>query len=241
MVYTQYVLDSTTALDTNAPEWPVSQNPYVGRFKIISTHVPSSFHTTGTNNNTVAIRENGTVRYVTIPVGDWNAATFPPILQAALGGAYTVEYDEAQRNMVINNPNVNFSILGLAGGTTAYQILGKGRDNESMPSTSWQGQAVSNFSGPSSLLLTCNQLPTKDMVFVNNQSINAIALVDLTSPQGAYCHWRNPGSFLDMGTNLSYMKMRFLDPHTMQQIDFRGLGFTIQMATLDEDDPVTYN
>ena len=66
------------------------------------------------------------------------------------------------------------------------------------------------------------------MVFVNNQSIRCIALVDLNSPQGSYVHWRNPGSVLEMGYNLSYATFRFLDPQTLRQVDFRGASFSLQ-------------
>ena len=241
-MYSLYVLDSTSADNTNAPTFPIASNPYVARFKVLSCHVPSSFRSTGTNNNQIAIREEGNgVRMVQIPVGDYNAASIVPALKSALGGTYDVVYDETQRNLKITNPNVPFSILGLQSGTTAYQLLGKGRDNESVSSNTFQGKAVSNFSGPSSLLLVCNELLTKDVIYVNNQSINLIGLVNLTSQHGSFIHWLNPGSYLEMGANLSYARFRFLDPSTLQEIDFRGLGFSLQLAVLsDLDDAVMY-
>ena len=237
MVYSHFIFDSTTAQDTNAPTFPLAQNPYVSRFKILSCHIPLTFRTTDTHNNQIAIRENGgDVRFVTIPVGDYTAASMPGVLKSVLGGTYDVVYDEVQRNLKITNPNVNFSILGLASGTTAFRILGKGRDNDSTAANSWQWTAISNFSGAHSLLLVCNELLTKDVTYVNNQTINCIGMVELNSPNGSYMHWRNAGSYLDMGTNLSYCKFRFLDPSTLREVDFRGAGFQIQMAILSDDD-----
>ncbi|KAJ3052674.1 hypothetical protein HK097_005877 [Rhizophlyctis rosea] len=191
---------------------------------------------TGNHNNQIAIREGSAVRYVKIPVEDYNAQSLPGVLKTALGGDYDVVYDKAQRNIRISNPNVTFSILGLAGGTTASSILGKGRENESTPANSFQGNGISNFSGTSSLLLVCNKLLTQDVIFVNNQSVRCVALIDLNSPNGAYCHWRNPGGWLDMGANLSYATFRFLDPGTLQEIDFRGMGFTLQLGVMSDDD-----
>ena len=239
MVYSLFVLDSSTADNPNAPTFTIARNPYVAKFKVVSCHLPSSFRTTGNHNNRIAIRENGVVRTVTIPPGDYSSATMPAAIKSALGGDYNVTYDETNRNIKITNPNVSFSILGLQGGTTAFAQLGNGRDMESNAGNTFQGNAVSNFTGPSSLLLVCNELLTRDMVLLNNQSLNAIALVDLTAPQGSYVHWKNSASFLDSGVSVGYCTFRFLDPQTLNQIDFRGLNFTIQLAVCSDDDDVT--
>ena len=236
MVYSHYIFDSTTAQETNSPTFPIAENPYVSRFKILSCHIPLSFHMTDSHNNQIALWETGVLRIVTIPVGDYNAATMPGVLKSVLGGSYDVVYDETQRNLNTTNPDVQFSILRLSGGTTAFRILRKGRDNDSPLANLWQGNAISNFSGPHSLLLVCNKLLTKDVIFVNNQTINCLGMVEVKSPNGSYMHWRKPASFLDMGTNLSYCKFWFLDPSTLRVVDVRGASFQIQMATLSNDD-----
>ena len=119
MVYQQLIFDSSASADTNSPTFNVFQSPYIAKFKLRTAQVPTTFQSTGRQNNVVAIRENGTVRYLTLPSGDYNATTFPPMLQTALGNGYTVSYDDIQRNVKIENPNVTFSILGLDGGTSA--------------------------------------------------------------------------------------------------------------------------
>ena len=138
MTYSIYVLDSSDAPNPNAPTFGISANPFVARFKVLSAHIPATFRSTGSHNNTIAIRENGgTPRILNIPPGDYNPGTFPGVLKNLLGGSYDVVYDETQRNIKVTNPNVSFSILGLSGGTNAFGILGKSRDNDSTSANAW--------------------------------------------------------------------------------------------------------
>lgn len=238
MVYQQLIFDSSASADTNSPTFNVFRSPYIAKFKLLTCQVPTTFQSTGRQNNIVAIRENGTVRYVTLPYGDYTAITFPPMLQEALGGAYSVTYDEIQRNVKIENPNVTFSILGLDGGTSAYAQLGWRRQGESPAGNTFQG-GVSNFAGTSSLLLVCPELLTRDVMYAANPSLNVLGVVELHSPQGSYVYWENPGSWLTMGANVSYCNFRFLDSMTLNQIDFRGAPFIIQLAVLTGDDDET--
>jgi hypothetical protein len=240
MVYQQFIFDSSASADANSPTFNIFRSPYVAKFKILTAQVPTTFHSTGRQNNIVAIRENGTVRYVVLPYGDFTAVTFPGMLQTALGAGYTVTYDESQRNVKIENATVDFSILGLDGGSTAYSQLGAKRVGESPTSHTFQG-GVSDFTGTSSLLLVSSELLTQDVIYCANASLNVIALVELHSPQGSYVHWENPANWLTMGANLSYCKFRFLDSKTLNEVDFRGAPFTIQLAVLTgEDDETLY-
>lgn len=240
MVYQQYILDSSTAADSNSPTFTMYGSPFIAKFKLLSAHVPCTFNSTGSQNNIVAIRENGTVRQVALPHGDFSAATFPGVLQTALGPGYTVTYDEAQRNIKITNDSVDFSILGLNGGTTAYAQLGAKRDGESSVGRVYQG-GVSRLTGTQTLLLVCSELMTRDIFYASNTSMNVIAQVELDSPQGSYVYWTNPGTWVTMGANISYCKFRWLDASTMNDVDFRGAPFTIQLAILtDFDDTHMY-
>ncbi len=238
MVYSQIVFNNTTA--ESSPVFTLSQSPYVARAKVLSGHIPVSFYTTGSQSNSVAIREDGVVRIVQIKSGFYNASTFPAALQSALGGGYVVVYDEVKRNLLITNPTINFSILPLTGGTTAFAQLGKGRDNESNPSHSWQGEAVSNFAGTNSLLLVSSELVSREFS-VAGMNVAAIGLIELDAQPGAYAIWKNQGGWLDVGSNLSYVRWRFLDARTLQEVDFRGASWSLQLGVLsDDDDPVTY-
>lgn len=240
MVYQQWIFDSSASTDTNSPTFNVFRSPYIARFKLLTCQVPATFQSTANHNNRIAIREDGTVRTVLLPPGDYTPVSFPGVLQSALGQGYTVSYDESQRNVKISNATVNFSILGLDGGTTAYAQLGWKRQGESAAGHTFQG-GVSNLTGPASLLLACPELLTRDITYAANPSLNVIGLVELNSPQGSYVHWENPGSWLTVGTNISYCKFRFLDSNTLQEIDFRGAPFVIQLAVLtDEDDGTLY-
>jgi hypothetical protein len=240
MGYQQFIFDSSASADANSPTFNMFRAPYISKFKLLTAQVPTTFHSTGRQNNIVAIRENGTVRYVTLPYGDYSAASFPGMLAARLGSGYTVSYDESQRNIKIENGAVDFSILGLDGGTTAYSQLGWRRQGESPTARAFQG-GVSDFSGTSSLLLVCSELITQDVMYAANPSLNVIALVELHSPQGSYVYWENPGNWLTMNSHISYCKFRFLDSKTLNEIDFRGAPFTIQLAVLTgEDDEYIY-
>lgn len=240
MVYQQYVFNSDATSDPNAPMFNMGRSPHVAKFKILSVNVPLSFYTTGRHNNTVAIRENGTVRYVTLTEGSYNAATFPSLLQNALGSGYFVTYNESQRSLKIDNANVSFSILGMDGGTTAYSQLGARRQGESTPGNSWRG-GVANLTGTSGLLLVSSELFTKDVCFANVESVNCLAMIELNTPQNSYMLWENKGGYVDSDVTLSYCRFRFLDSKTLNEVDFRGAGYTIQLGVLtDSDDPVTF-
>jgi hypothetical protein len=238
MVYNQIIFDSSASADMNSPTFNIFRSPYIAKFKLLTCQVPTTFQSTGRQNNVVAIRENGTVRYLTLPYGDYTAITFPPMLQEALGAGYTVTYDEIQRNVKITNPDVSFSILGLDGGTSAYAQLGWRRQGESPAGNTFQG-GVSNFTGTSCLLLVCPELLTKDVLYAANPSLNVLGLVELQNPQGSYVYWENPGNWLSMGANISYAKFRFLDSMTLNEVDFRGAPFIIQLAVLTGDDDET--
>lgn len=240
MVFAQYLFDSNGTQDPNSPTFSVHRSPFVTRFKVLSAHVPVSFYTTGRQNNVVAIRENGTVRYISLPYGNYTSANFPQALQDALGGTYVVTYDEVQRNLKVTNPGVTFSILGLDGGTTAYSQLGSLRTGESATGNTFQG-GVSNFTGTYSLLLVCSELMTRDVCYANNSAVNCIGLIEVDTQPGSILHWRNPGSYLEMGANLTTCKFRFLDSLTLNEVDLRGQGFSIQLGILtDLDDPVVF-
>ena len=240
MVYQQYVFNSDATNDPNSPTFNLGRAPNIAKFKILSCNVPLSFHTTGRHNNVVAIREDGNVRYVTLPEGSYNSASFPQLLQDSLGGTYTVTYDETQRNLRIENNSVTFSILGLDGGTSAYFQLGARRQGESPAGNVFQG-GVSNMTGTQALLLVSSELFTRDLCFANLESVNCLAMIELNTPVGSYMHWRNPGGYLDSGVPMSYCRFRYLDSQTLNEIDFRGAGYTIQLGILtDDDDDVTY-
>ena len=133
---------------------------------------------TGSQNTVVAIREDGVVRRVSIAEGKYNTASFPPMLQTALGNCYTVTYDEIQRNIRIDNPTMNFSILYLDGGTTAYEALWMRREGESPVGLTYQG-GISNFTWTNSLLMVTSELITRHGILAGNNGISCLALVEL--------------------------------------------------------------
>jgi len=241
MVYSQYLFDSGTTNNPNSPEFFTPRNPFVARFRIFSAVIPLTFYTTGKQNNTLAIVENGVKRSVTIPPGNYNSSSFPAQLKNALGGSYLVFFDENQRNIRIENPNVTFSILGLDKGTTMFNQIGMSRTGESQAGNSYQG-GVSNFTGTTSLLLVSSELSSPDIVVAGNEAINALALIELTEQPQSYMRWENPGTgFVEMNRTMNSVRFRFLDSRTLQEVDFRGQGFTIQVGILtDSDDPVSY-
>lgn len=238
MVYQQIVFDNSTS--ENSPTFNVNNAPFCAKAKLLSAHIPLSFDTTGPQNNTVAIRENGTVRLVTLKPGNYTAATFPQALKTALGGSYDVTYDELARNLKITNATVQFSILGLAGGTTAYQQLGKGRENESTPANSWQGTAVSNFTGTNSLLIVSSDLISPSFQ-VAGQNVSALGMIEINGQPNSYFKWDSPGDWLTVDAYLSYVRFRFLDARTLHEVHFRGAAWSLQMAIVtDSDDVSTY-
>ena len=240
MVYAQYFFDSSRYPDTNSPLFLTPRNPHVAKFKLLSCSIPMSFYTTGRQNNVVAIREDGVVRRVTIPEGNYNSATFSPTLQTALGNGYTVTYDEIQRNFRIEHPSITFSILGLDCGTTAYEALGMRREGESFVGLSYQG-GISNFTGTNSLLLVSSELITRDVLLAGNEGISCLALVELDGQPGSMVRYENVGGWVESGHSMSYLRFRWLDSKTMNEIDFRGAGWTIQLGILtDDDDVVSY-
>lgn len=185
MVYQHYLFDSGTTGEPNPPTFLTPRAPHVAKFKVLSVMIPLTFYTTGPQNNQVAKRENGSVRYVRIPPGNYNAASFPLALQTALGGNYSAHYDDIQRNVRIENSNQSFSILGLQGGTTAFDQLGMTRTGESPVANSFEG-GVSNFTGTVSLLLVSTQLMSRDIVLASNEAMNALALIELSGEPGSY-------------------------------------------------------
>ena len=236
MVYQQIVFSNTST--DSSPMFTLGKSPYIAKAKILSAHIPLSFDTTGVQSNSVAIRENGVVRIVRIKPGFYNAQSFPAALQTALGTGYTVTYDEVKRNLKIDNPNVLFSILPLSGGTTAFAQLGKGRDNESLPSNSWQGEAVSNFVGTNSLLLVSSEIVSRDFE-IAGANVSALALIELDGPPGSYITWHNYGSWVDVGGHASFVRWRFLDSRTLQEVDFRGASWCVQLGIVTDEDDVT--
>lgn len=243
MVNTHYVFDSGYTDEPNSPTFITARTPFIARFKVFSVTVPLTFYTTGRQNKTVALREQNKpneIRYVTVPPGNYNAATFPVVLQTSLGGSYRVTYDETQRNLNIENPNVMCSVLGFTGGTTMFDQIGMTRTGESEVGYRFQG-GVSNSNGTSSLLLVSGELSSRDLMVANNEAINALALIELCEQPQTFMKWENPGGYLVMGQNLKYIRFRFLDARTLRDIDFRGGCFTVQLGVLtDFDDPVSY-
>lgn len=231
-MYQQYLLDSGVGHDANFPTFLIPPSNFA-YFKIASATVPLSFYPTGSQNNQVAIRENGTVRLVTIPPGSYNAVTFPTVLQTALGGSYQVTYDNNQKNIKITNSS-NFSILDLSGGTTAFAALGMAKyGGESTPSQTFQAGA-SDFGGTRALLLVSQDLFSKDIIVGNLQSVNALALIDVSSPNDTVMQWENNGDYVTYGREINILRMHLIDSETLNRIDFRGRSFTVQISVLTD-------
>ncbi|KAJ3049066.1 hypothetical protein HK097_009902 [Rhizophlyctis rosea] len=92
------------------------------------------------------------------------------------------------------------------------------------------------MTGTQALLLVSSELFTRDLCFANLESVNCLAMIELDTPVGSYMYWKNPGGYLDSGVPMSYCRFRFLDSNSLNEVDFRGAGFTIQLAILTDDD-----
>lgn len=240
-MYIQYLLDSGAADDANFPTFVIPPTNFA-YFKINTITVPLSFHPTGTQNNQIALKEDGgATRYVTLPSGSYNAVTFPTALQTALGGSYVVTYDEIQRNIKITNNDLTFSILDLSGGTTAFAALGRTKYGGASPDSNVFQEGAVDFGGTRSMFLISQDLHSKDVVVGNSASVNALCLIEIDSPGNTVMRWVNNGDYLTLGREMNMLRFQLIDSATLNVINFRNRPFQITMSALtDWDDLENY-
>jgi len=236
-MYTQYFLDSSATDTPNTPSFVIPPNQFVFA-KVDSVFLPLSFYPVGSHNNQIALKENGVLRFVAIPYGSYNAVNFPPALQTALGGDYTVTFDQLGKSITIENPNLNFSVLDSRGGSTGFALIGKDRlGGDSVAGHSFTGGAV-DLQGTKSMFLVSPDLVTRSVVVGNMSSVNALALIDCDSPNGSYVKWVNQSGWLTFGTEISNLRFSLIDSETLQRINLRGRGFTVSLSVLSDVDDI---
>jgi hypothetical protein len=243
MVYKQILLDSSTAYDMDRPIFNLQSPFYVDRFKVLSAQIPSSFYSTGPNNNTVAFSANNQTYYAHLNPGFYNLSTMPTELARAMNAAYnngfSVSYDMNTRALTITGTS-SFKVLGGDQGTTAWDSIGAKKVGQSVAGTSVT-LGVADFTGVSSLLLCSSQLISRDNLFLSAENLSVLAFIPVSSNPGSVIQWTNTGSWLYYGSDLSYLGLRLLDAATLKEISLNGNSFQVSIGLLtDEEDPVSY-
>jgi hypothetical protein len=242
MVYREFLLDSSTSLNSSNPTWQVPSSPFVENMKILSVTLPASFYGVAGHNNRIVVKEGSNTFTVILPPGHYNSETFPGQLATTLNSAgtnnnYTVTFNETGRNLTIAATN-NFQILALASGTTAYRLIGSKKTDLTPLGTSFTGNTI-DLGGTNCVLLSSNSLLSRNSVFLNSQTSNILCMVPLLSPNNSLVYWKNPGSYLNMSTQLTHINIQLLASESMQPLDLNGASFQIHLGyTDDPDDPV---
>lgn len=242
MVYREFLLDSSTSLNSSNPTWQVPSSPYVENLKILSVTLPASFYGIAGHNNKIVIKEGSSTFTVTLPPGHYNSSNFPQQLADTLnsGGTnnnYRVTFNDVGRNLTIAADG-NFQILSLASGTTAYRLIGSKKTDLTPLGTSFTGNTI-DLGGTNCVLLSSNSLLSRNSVFLNSQASNILCMVPLLSPQNSICYWKNPGSFLNMSAQLTHINLQLLASESMQPLDLNGASFQLHLGyTDDPDDPI---
>jgi hypothetical protein len=195
--------------------------PYVDRFKLLRASIPLAFQSTDSSNNRIAFTRSGAGKAVSIPAGNYNAASFPPALQAAMNSVsntqdFTVSYDSTANRLTINSPSAPVTILPFSQGTTLYTQLGMGKHDSALTGTTITFSGAPDFTSMAPLLLTSSTLVSKDVTFAGEEAINVLCMIDVTSPQNSVQNWVNhSGGWLDSGSTVSSIELRLLNANTL--------------------------
>jgi len=182
----------------------------------------------------------GSTKTATVPKGNYTAATFPAALQSALNDVsavkdYSVTFDEVTRRLTISAGST-FTIHPHNRGTTAYRQLGMNKYSSPITGASVT-LGISDFTTTAPLLLTSTQLNSKDMVYIGDENINVLCMIDMNSPQGSVAKWVNySGAYLSCGAELPSVDLRLLNGATLLPLEL-SQPYSVTMSILtDEDD-----
>lgn len=238
MVFRNYLFDSSTAYDSSRPTFNIRTATTIDRFKVLEVLIPSSWYSTGTNNNQVSITIGANTYLVTIPPGNYNVSNFPAVLSTALTSAiangWNVTYNDVSKALTITGTTA-FTVNNFTQGTSSYKQLGLDKFAINGSATSFTGSVI-DLSGISSLLLTSSQLSSRDITFAGYSHINVLCKVDITSGPGSYIHWKNPGSYVSAGIDINFIDFQWLDSSTMLPVSLNGKSFSLSLGTVGEED-----
>ncbi|MCU1372712.1 MAG: hypothetical protein JWO77_3906 [Ilumatobacteraceae bacterium] len=242
MTWKNYLFDSSVAHDSSKPVFSMRNSGYIDRFKVLECMIPSSWYSTASNNNTVNVTVGGSIYNATIPSGNYTVSTFPAALQSALTTAvangWTVTFNDVQRNLTITGTTA-FTFNNYTAGTSAFKQIGMEKNISTASGTTWTGSVI-DLSGITSLLLTSTQLTSRDVTYSGYGQVSVLLKIDIAGPVGSYIQYRNPGSYVYMGSDLHYADFQLLDGSTLLPVNLNGKSFSLNIGICtDSDDPVT--
>lgn len=197
-------------------------------------------------NDSIAFAEDGStvILKAAIPQGSYSLVNFPGAVAAAMSSAgtqqYVVTYSDVTRRLTIaTTGSKNFKILpGERGGTpysTAYQLIGMSRYEETGPGKSFVMKNSMNLSQSAPLLLTSN-IAVKGSHYLSdfNDSADTNVLCSITPDSiNDVVSWTNDGEFMACDEMISALEFHLLDSQTFQEVSLNS-ALTVRIAFSDD-------
>ncbi|TPX52851.1 hypothetical protein PhCBS80983_g06440 [Powellomyces hirtus] len=175
-------------------------------------------------NDKIAFAEQGsdTVRYATIPTGNYSIVNFGDAIASALtaasgaGNTYEVSYSPVSRRLTVSTSGVNFKILEGYRGTSSYVLTGMLSRYETGYGKSLTLKNPVNLSGSYPVLLTSN-ISVKGQTYLTDYTDPAQSVVaSMTSDSfGDIVTWtNNGGEYLPVEETVTRMEVHLINSLT---------------------------
>ncbi|DAC81696.1 hypothetical protein PhCBS80983_g06214 [Powellomyces hirtus] len=198
-------------------------------------------------NNKIAFAEQGsdTVRYATIPTGNYSIVNFGDAIASALtaasgaGNTYEVTYSPVSRRLTVSTSGVDFKILEGYRGTTAYVLTGMSSRYETGYGKSLTLKNPVNLSGSYPVLLTSN-ISVKGQVYLTDYNDAAQSIVASMTPDsfGDIVTWTNDGGeYLPVEETVTRVEFHLVNSLTGQEVSLNS-PLSVRFAILDDKNDV---
>lgn len=261
--YLEYEIDSLQAGSNmggsavTSRNWPLFKlnRPLnnIAAVKVLACELPVSYYVFNSTNNTFQVEHPASTFYtITIPVGNYTAATFPGVLEtqleAATGGNWTITIDAATQKLSVahNNGNWRF-IFGTStdtGATNPRLFMGynPGQNTFTAGTGATLAPYVINLSGPNYLLLNSNRLGPICDVYLPQTAVYAgnispvLAKIPVSENTGNVSYWTDPCPekwfSIENLYNITDMDFYFTWPPSNTIVDFNGAGFSLKLGLI---------
>ena len=210
--------------------------------KILSCSFIQDYDLVNDANNQVAFVEDGdpTIRYATIPVGNYSVANFPSALADALTASgtqvYTATYSPVTRKLTLATSGTkDWKVLEGNRGTTAYLLTGMSRWRETGYYNSFTLKNPVDLSGSHPILLTSN-INIKGVRYLSDFNEGEQLVVSTIIPDsfGDVVTFANDnGEFLPVDDTVTKIEFHLIDSMTGNELSLNS-PLTVRFIIADD-------
>jgi hypothetical protein len=220
-----YTGDLAPGADTKEVEFPIV---------LTNASIPKSFYTINTSNNTFLLNENGSIKTVTIVIGNYNSTNLATQIGvqmtaiSTIGATYTVSLSVTTGKYTITTTSALTTSVSFVGYNFGY-ICGFDQDSYSFVAKSLTSVNIVNLQFTTSIVIgcsLCNNNAKILSVIIPNQSDYSVITYQETCP--AYV---STPMVTSSASSVSFL----LQDEYGKQLDLNGIDWTATIVVYKQD------